>query len=177
MLISNFNLMAQYNKRMNQTVYEAASPLSAESLAEHRGAYFGSVIGTLNHIYVCDVLWLKRFAKHAVHFSSLDCLQALSVPTSLDAMPYADFSELWRERVTMDATICRFAKELSNDALMAPLSYHNVSGEPATKNFAQLLQHFFNHQTHHRGQLSTLLSQLGIDIGVTDLLAIIPDSD
>jgi len=169
--------MAQYNQRMNQSVYEAAAALSAGSLAEYRGAYFGSIIGTLNHIYICDILWLKRFAKHTAPFSSLNCLQALSAPARLDEIPHAQFSDLWRERVIMDATICSFAGELSDDALATPLSYHNVSGEPATKNFAQLLQHFFNHQTHHRGQLSTLLSQLGIDIGVTDLLAIIPDSE
>ncbi len=47
--------------------------------------------------------------------------------------------------------------------------------EAAARNFFSLVMHFFNHQAHHRGQVTTLLSQTGIDIGVTDLLALIPD--
>jgi uncharacterized damage-inducible protein DinB len=50
-----------------------------------------------------------------------------------------------------------------------------MRGEVQKKNFGSLLLHLFNHQTHHRGQVTTLLSQLSIDIGVTDLLECIPD--
>ena len=57
------------------------------------------------------------------------------------------------------------------------LSYKNMSGVDSSRNFGELILHFFNHQTHHRGQVSTLLSQHGIDIGVTDLLSLIAEKE
>jgi len=69
----------------------------------------------------------------------------------------------------------RWAAELTDAHLAAALSYTNMAGVAARKNFGALVQHFFNHQTHHRGQLTTLLFQAGLDPGVTDLLALIAD--
>jgi len=75
----------------------------------------------------------------------------------------------------MDSMVLRFAQELNADVLSSSLSYRNTKGDLNIKNFGHLIQHFFDHQAHHRGQVSTLLNQVGIDIGVTDLLARIPD--
>jgi len=75
----------------------------------------------------------------------------------------------------MDEVIVRFIAELTDEVLACSLSYRNTKGIEATKNLGLLLLHLFNHQTHHRGQASTLLSQSGVDVGVTDLLVIIPD--
>jgi uncharacterized damage-inducible protein DinB len=66
--------------------------------------------------------------------------------------------------------------EIRPEHLSVALAYASMAGAPFSKNFGFLLQHFFNHQTHHRGQVSTLLHQAGVDVGVTDLLALIPES-
>ncbi|WP_340679305.1 DinB family protein [Paraglaciecola sp.] len=174
-LKSNFELMAQYNQTMNGNIYRAAAQLSAADLAKNQGAFFGSIINTLNHILVADTIWLHRFACHQANFITLDYVRELPVPISLDAVLYADFIVLREHREKMDRVITLFVTELSDTVIATQLSYKNIKGLAFNKNFAHLLQHFFNHQTHHRGQVSTLLYQQGIDIGVTDLLVNIPN--
>ena len=173
-LKSNFKLMADYNQWINERVYRAASQLSADELSKDRGAFFGSIIGTLNHILVGDTIWLQRFAEHPAHFKALDYVRILDKPIALDSIMYAEFKDLESARATMDRVIKDFCDELSDEVLSTHLSYHNTKGDRFRKNFGHLVQHFFNHQTHHRGQVSTLLNQAGMNIGVTDLLVSIP---
>ena len=173
-LKSNFELMASYNQRMNRSTYEAASTLSTDELERDCGAFFGSIIGTLNHILVGDIIWLKRFANHQVAFPALDYVRVIEAPVSLDATLYSQFGELAEARTKMDDVVVQFTSELTDEAISCSLDYSNTKGQPFVKNFGYLLQHFFNHQTHHRGQVSTLLCQAGVDVGVTDLLICIP---
>jgi len=173
-LKSNFELMASYNQRMNRNTYQAASTLSVNELERDRSAFFGSIIGTLNHILVGDTIWLKRFSGHHITFLSLDHVRATEMPVSLEEILYHQFGALAEARSKMDDVIVQLASELTDDAISYSLAYQNTKGEPFVTNFGYLLQHFFNHQTHHRGQLSTLLLQAGVDVGVTDLLACIP---
>ena len=70
-----------------------------------------------------------------------------------------------------DAVIVQFISELSDEVIASTLKYKNSKGQEFNKNMGDLLLHVFNHQTHHRGQISTLLYQAGIDAGVTDLVA------
>jgi len=172
---SNFELMAAYNQQMNISIYDVVSRLSEDEIKQQRGAFFGSVLGTLNHLLVGDIIWLKRFAKHEANFPSLDYVSALELPTSLDASLYSTLSDLAQNRLIMDQQIVKFTAELTEPALTTPLVYRNTKGVLFKKNFGYLLQHFFNHQTHHRGQVSTLLYQAGADVGITDLLMCIPD--
>ena len=171
---SNFELMATYNQWINRNIYEAAAGLSEDEIEKDRGAFFGSIIGTLNHILVGDTIWLKRFATHEAVFPSLSYIRALEAPASLDVILYSQLSVLVEARTKMDKVIVQFSLELTDQAMASSLAYRNTKGQPFIKNFGHLLQHFFNHQTHHRGQVSVLLSQAGVDIGVTDLLAGIP---
>ena len=136
--------------------------------------FFGSIINTLNHMLVGDIIWLQRFALHQVHFPTLDYVRALQPPVSLDTVLYSDFNILKEHREKVDSVINLFVSEPTDAALSQPLSYKNTKGLAFNKNFGHILQHFFNHQTHHRGQVSTLLYQQGIDVGVTDLLVNIP---
>ncbi len=171
----NFELMARYNQQMNQNIYQSTSLLSTEELEKDRGAFFNSIIGTLNHIIVGDILWLKRFAKGAVTLSSLNDIKKFETPLSLDTILYPTLSALTNVRVEIDQIIVEFTAEISDSVIDTPLVYKNFKGQPFVKNFGCLLQHFFNHQTHHRGQVSTLLHQAGVDVGITDLLISIPD--
>lgn len=167
-------LMAQYNRWMNDRLYAAAAGLDAAALTADRGAFFGSILGTLNHIAVADTIWLHRFARHQAGFASLAALSGFAIPSSLGQPLAADLPGLQRYREQLDALIEGWVAELRPEHLAASIAYANMAGVPARRNFAAMLQHFFNHQTHHRGQVSTLLHQAGVDIGVTDLLALIP---
>lgn len=171
----HFELMATYNQWMNAKLYEASSRLDNDALIADRGAFFGSVFATLNHVMVADTIWLKRFADHPAHFPALAPVHTLPFPRSLGQPLYVDFAPLWDARTDMDNLIIRFVSETEAAHFDQPLHYLNTQGEKFARPFGPLLQHFFNHQTHHRGQITTLLSQSGIDVGVTDLSALIGD--
>lgn len=172
--IHHVRLMAAYNAAMNASMYAAARRLPAAELEADRKAFFGSVLGTLNHLANADLIWLKRFAGHAVRFPLLEAVRALPDPAALGAISFGDLDSLWERRRWLDALIAAWTASLAEADLDESVRYVNSRGA-ADKNLFSLLMHFFNHQTHHRGQASTLLSQQGIDIGVTDLLALIPE--
>jgi uncharacterized damage-inducible protein DinB len=171
------SLMAEYNRWMNERMYEAAATLDAATLAADKGAFFGSILGTLNHIAVADTIWLHRFAQHEASFSTLSALSDFPQPTSLTQSLAPDLAGLRAYRRELDELIVHWVDELTPQHLSANIAYGNMSGVRSSRSFSALLQHFFNHQTHHRGQVSTLLFQSGVDVGVTDLLASIPRSD
>ncbi len=167
--------MARYNAWMNDNLYAATAKLPPDELARPRGAFFGSLIGTLNHVVVGDTIWLQRFAGHPAAHRTLDPVRALTPPTSLDQVLFTEFAPLRSHRRMLDATIVAWVAELTDDDLQHVLLYHNTKGAPFRRRLVALLMHFFNHQTHHRGQATTLLFQAGIDPGVTDLLATLPE--
>jgi uncharacterized damage-inducible protein DinB len=168
-------MMAAYNEWMNEKLYAAAGKLTAAELAADRKAFFGSIIGTLNHIVVGDTIWLKRFAAHPSRPAALDPIRALRAPASLDALLFTDLAALREHRSMLDGAIKAWAAVLTEADLLHVLHYANTKGIAAQKRLGGLVVHFFNHQTHHRGQASTLLYQAGQDVGVTDLLALIPN--
>ena len=171
--IEHIALMANYNQWMNRKVYDAAGTLSDAELAEDRQAFFGSILGTLNHLMLGDTVWLKRFAEHPADFTALAPLSAITTPGDLKQLAFADIRELATHRTWLDQLIVEWATSLQESDLDQRLRYHNMRGAAAEKPFFGLLVHFFNHQTHHRGQVTTLLTQAGVDVGVTDLLALI----
>lgn len=171
----HFELLAEYNRWMNEKVYAAAGGLGPDALVEDRGAFFGSILGTLNHLMVADTIWLKRFATHPASASALRQVCELPDPSSLDQQVFEELEPLRERRVWLDDQIIRWTAGLSDAALRDILSYHNMKGVASSRRFSALILHFFNHQTHHRGQVTTLLSQAGADVGVTDLLMLVPE--
>lgn len=169
-------LMASYNATMNRQLYAAAAALPHAALRADRGAFFGSILGTLNHIVAGDTIWLRRFMAHPAGFRSLEAVAGMTAPTGLRHVYSDDLDVLLTHRTRLDRIIEALAAELSDSDLGQPVLYTNARGANR-KEFGALLLHFFNHQTHHRGQASTLLSQSGADIGVTDLVAWIPDHE
>lgn len=176
LLTQHVCLMARYNQWMNRKLYETAGKLTAAQLAENRGAFFGSVLGTLNHIMVADTLWLQRFASALPQHPELDVIRQLPTPASLDATLFDDFAALQQQREVLDAAILAFANSVTDDELAGLVRYKSLKGMPASRQLFSLLMHFFNHETHHRGQVTTLLSQGGLDVGVTDLVMLIPEA-
>ncbi len=168
-------LMSRYNEWMNAKVYAAAARLSAQEFHADKGAFFKSVCGTLNHILVADILWLKRFAQHPAAHPALEPVRKLAKPTALDQVLHTRLAALTDERKLLDGVIKEWAETLSAADLDHVLQYTSTEGVEYHRPMASLLMHFFNHQTHHRGQLSTLLTQMGQDVGVTDLVMLIPE--
>ena len=172
--IENLRLMSQYNQLMNQKIYQLAQKLGTEVKCD-RGAFFGSLFGTLNHIYVADLIWLWRFATHPQQYQSLQQLPELTSDRDLAQTVTEDLAELTYKRQELDLMIISWCEEIVPEDLELALKYTDTKGNLYRKNFGQLVHHFFNHQTHHRGQATTLISQQGLDIGVTDLLQLIPE--
>ena len=167
--------MASYNQWINTKLYATAGELPQVDLVSERRAFFGSIIGTLNHIVVGDTIWLKRFATHSSGFRSLDPVRALDSPVALNQILFSDLQDLSARRTMLDSCILAWSDEITEADLQQIIAYTNMRGIAARKTLAALLLQFFNHQTHHRGQATTLLSQAGKDVGVTDVLALLPD--
>ena len=174
-LAGHFRLLAEYNRWMNGNLYRVAAELPVDALQENRGAYFGSIIGTLNHILVGDTIWLRRFSGHPMPLEALSVIRSMPTVTSLDQVLYHDLPSLRSVREQVDQIVEAFVAEANEAHYQSALAYCNMKGVPCERQFGLLVQHFFNHQTHHRGQVTTLLSQFGLDVGVTDLLARIPE--
>jgi uncharacterized damage-inducible protein DinB len=150
--------MAGYNRWMNVRLYAICAGLTDEARKQDRGAFFKSVHSTLNHLLWGDRNWLGRFSG-----------QAPALP-GIGTDLYADFDELRRERDATDTAILAWADDLTPQWLATDYTWKSgIDGLTRTLPFWVLVTQMFNHQTHHRGQLTTLLSQLGIDPGETDL--------
>jgi uncharacterized damage-inducible protein DinB len=171
-IIDHVRLLARYNQWMNGKLYVACRGLSEESLQRDRKAFFASISGTLNHLLVADVLWLKRFHFHPRGFISLQAVTALANPVSLDQIMAPSLPEWQAMRERLDEMIMNWSSEMVEQDLDVVLEYRSMSGEARENTFGDLVLHLFNHQTHHRGQVTTLLSQEGVDVGSTDLLAL-----
>jgi uncharacterized damage-inducible protein DinB len=152
-------MMAAYNRWMNDKLYAVCAGMPDDERKLDRGSFFGSIHGTLNHLLLADRIWLGRFTGKQFHVDGLD--QEL----------YADFDELRAERSKTDDDLDCWVASLTDEALRAPFEFRSITNpEPRTMSLWVCVMHLFNHQTHHRGQLTTLLAQAGQDYGVTDLL-------
>lgn len=171
----HIRLMASYNEWMNTKLYDVAKSLHAEELIADKKAFFRSILGTLNHVAVGDTIWLKRFANHPAGYAALEPVKSLPSPSSLDQILFADMQGLSDYRKTLDRMITEWAQSIQEEDLDHVLSYVTTTGLLSRRHFFSLAMHFFNHQTHHRGQATTLLSQAGADVGETDLFALIPN--
>lgn len=168
-------LMADYNQWMNQKVYEAVGTLSPELLHADKKAFWGSIFATLNHLCVTDTQWLKRFEPVLCVHQAFEPINTLDMPKSLDEFIANNFIDLKNRRQLLDETLLAVSDLLTDEELMQPIHFESSQGKMVTKTLFNLLMHVFNHQTHHRGQLTTLLSQSGVNVGITDLVFIQPN--
>ena len=153
--------MAAYNRWQNQSLYGAGDTLTDAVRKEPRGAFFGSIHGTLNHLLFGDQIWMSRFA-------GTPRPKAAGIADSV-AM-YERWEELKRERQAFDEVIIGWAEKLDPQWLSGDLTwYSGAAKRELTRPRDLLVVHFFNHQTHHRGQVHCLLTQCGAKPGDTDL--------
>lgn len=172
-LLANFRFLAQYNRWFNDRLYGACEQLTDAERRRDRGAFFGSIHGSLNHILWGDCLWLQRFASQGWAFRALPG-ELLRLPPGAvhGTVIHEEWLQLRQARGALDGAIEAWVGEMPSDFPLSTMRYANTKGVPREHPAWQAMAHFFNHQTHHRGQVTTLLAQAGIDAGPTDLIAL-----
>ena len=171
--VENYRFLARYNSWFNARLFDACEQLSDADRRADRGAFFGSISGSLNHLLWADRLWLRRFAAQGVAFPALRAELLELPPAAVHAtVLHEDWTQLRQAREALDAAIEAWVRDMPADYPARTMQYANTKGVLREHPTWQALTHFFNHQTHHRGQITTLLSQAGVDVGMTDLIAL-----
>jgi uncharacterized damage-inducible protein DinB len=146
-MTDHFRMLARYNRIANERLYQACSGLDvAEYRRERRGSFSG-IHGLLNHILLADRIWMSRFAGKG------------SITPPLNSILGEAFVELKAAREEQDVIIERFFEELADDFLARSFPYTNHQGKEYVEAAPVAVLHFFNHQTHHRGQVHGMISQ------------------
>ncbi|MBX2856000.1 MAG: damage-inducible protein DinB [Rhodobacteraceae bacterium] len=161
MITSDYvRLMARYNHWQNDSLIQAAEILSEEERCAARGAFFGSIQGTFSHVLWGDRMWMSRFA---------------GMPKPVGGIPgsaelFSDWEAFKKERAATDMAIMAWAAGGDAEWLAGDLTWFSgATGREITKPCALLVTHFFNHQTHHRGQIHAMLTAVGAKPEDTDL--------
>ena len=158
--------MAAYNAEMNRRLYDAAERIPDPARREPRGAFWGSLHGTLCHLLWGDQMWMSRFDGWA----KPDVIQKNS------ATLIGDFGELRRTRAEADEKISAWAGRVTEAWLAEDQTWFSSSVQKELRSPRSfLVTHFFNHQTHHRGQAHALITACGEKTGDTDLFLVVPD--
>ena len=156
---NHFRMFAAYNAWANRHLYDAVSKVADEDYRLDRGAFFKSIHGTLNHLIAADRIWMKRFTNEG------------DAPNRLDVILYDDFSLLKVAREAEDARIINWIDDLRDEAFAGRFTFTTITDmRTISQRLAPTLAHFFNHQTHHRGQAHALLTGLGAEGPVLDLV-------
>ncbi|MBP1860770.1 DinB family protein [Rhizobium herbae] len=149
-MLDHYRMFADYNRWANRLLYEAARNLTDAQYRENKGAFFGSLHATLNHVLAADRIWMKRFTGTG------------DAPASLDTILFDDLAGLSAARTAEDDRIVAWIASLSEADLAGRFTYTPITNPtPVTQRLAPPLAHFFNHQTHHRGQCHMTLTALG----------------
>jgi uncharacterized damage-inducible protein DinB len=157
-LSDHLRTLARYNHWANQPLFDACRALADETYRADRGAFFGSIHRTLNHILVGDRAWLGR-------------LEGIDRGIrSLDQILYDDLPDLTVARTEEDARIIAFVDGLDPERLEEPLVYRTIAGEAQETAIGLVVLHMINHATHHRGQIHCMLSQIPTDPPPLDLI-------
>ena len=158
LLTDHYRAMARYNAWMNEKVYAVCAEIDDTERKRDRGAFFKSIHSTLDHVLLGDRAWMGRFT--GTRYET----KAIGVDL------FDDFGALTEARLSMDQDILRWTEELDTAWLSEPLTWTSVI-DKMTRTMPRwaCVSHLFNHQTHHRGQVTTLLSQMNRDVGPTDM--------
>ncbi len=158
--------MARYNAWQNAQVTEYVLALPGEEVIRERGAFFGSILRTLSHVYWGDWIWMSRFDGGSAPANATSPQGGL--PETTDLFPTA---ATWSaDRFRMDGRIRLWAKDLNDVDLLGDLTwYSGAAGREISLPKAQVVSQLFNHQTHHRGQVHAMLTAAGSPAPISDL--------
>lgn len=156
-------MMARYNRWQNQSLYREAGKLTDAERRLDRGAFFGSIHGTLSHLVFGDSAWMFRFTQDPA-------LKPPATSVAASATAFADWSALKAKRADLDAAISAWADALKSEDFSGDLTWFSgTMNSDVTRPRWQLIAHMFNHQTHHRGQVHCMLTQAGMKPDDTDI--------
>ncbi|MEM1388202.1 MAG: DinB family protein [Pseudomonadota bacterium] len=159
-------LLGRYNRWQNQSLLNAAATLSSDALHQDRGAFFGSILGTFNHLLWGDQIWMSRFAGWDKPEGGIAQSSTL----------FADLAAFRPEREDTDARLAQWTAARTPGDLDGMLSwYSGATGRHIERPVWVCLTHLFNHQTHHRGQIHAMLTAAGAKPDDTDLV-FMPDA-
>lgn len=167
-----FQGFAQYNSSVNQSLLDLFQPLKREQIMMETKAYYPSIFETSFHILITDLIWLKRYkgmfeGSKALGRSELLMLEEKGLREEFRS----DYTRLFQYRKQVDDLIIQFVSELDDDQMNSTIRYKSYKGEEMEKKLWKTLLHWFNHQTHHRGQISVLLDVVGVDHDFSSVLA------
>ena len=165
-----FQAYAKYNGSVNQSILELLRPLKKEQIMMETKAYYPSIFETLFHIFSGDLTWLRRYRDVLKENKPLSS-EAVSLEVkNLRKELESDYTKLFQYRNQLDDVIRQFVNEMDESKLNAIVRYKNLKGEEIEKELWKTLLHWFNHQTHHRGQISVLLDLIGVDHDYSSLV-------
>jgi len=156
MTLDNVRTLYAYNSWANHRVLDACAPLSAAQLTQDLHSSFPSVRDTLAHIMLAEWLWLERWLGRSPAFPASD---------------FADLAAIRARWQKIEVDLNAFIQKLSAADLDRVVEYKNTKGNVFSNPMWQMLQHLVNHGTYHRGQITTMLRQLGASPSTTDLIA------
>ena len=159
MTFEDLNTMLEYNYWARDRILAAVEPLTPEQFAHAMGNSFPSVRDTLAHIVSAEIVWLARWRGES--------------PTALlPAERHAALADVRAEWTRIEGEVREFLRALGPDGITRVFDYKLVNGQPTSSPFWQMLQHVVNHATYHRGQVTTMLRQLGAQPGKSmDMIA------
>jgi uncharacterized damage-inducible protein DinB len=149
-MLDAFKMLARYNRIANERLYEQCGKLDLTEYRAQRKGSFGSIHALLNHVLLGDRIWMSRFAGGG------------KTTPPLNTVLFESFAELSAARREEDAGIEAFFDQVDSDFLTRPLTYTNSLGIARSDSAPIAVLHFFNHQTHHRGQVHVMLSQTAV---------------
>jgi uncharacterized damage-inducible protein DinB len=170
-------MLAIYNQRMNARLLRSSALLSDEQLNLDTGGFFGSIIAHWNHIMFADLIMFRRIASNQLGAEYLREISTFPQPAAPDDIYYRDLGRFTQRRGVLDQIILDWVGGVAAAELDETLSFVSTEGNTVRIVASDLLQHIFMHQIHHRGQITCLLSQRGIDYGSTDLPVIVPEGN
>jgi len=139
-----------YHYWARDRILAAAERITPEQYARDMGNSFRSVRATLCHIYLADLVWYRRW-------------QGLPPPATVSAEPYETVADLRQAWLELEGQYRAYLDSLGDEGVQRILSYTLLSGAAGTSIIWQMMQHVVNHATYHRGQVTTMLRQLGAD--------------
>jgi uncharacterized damage-inducible protein DinB len=153
----DMRLLYDYNAWANHRALDAASALTREQFTHSLGSSFSSVRDTLAHICGAEWLWMERF-------------QGRSPAALPDTQQFATAAALQEHWLGQEPALLAFVKGLTQEDLDRTMEYKSLKFGMYRNALWQSMQHVVNHGTYHRGQVTTLLRQLGAQPVLTDLM-------
>jgi uncharacterized damage-inducible protein DinB len=168
----HFSYLARYNHAANEAMIAHLAALEPGTIGSPRGSFFGSIGGILDHVITCDINWLRRFRALFPDDEILNRPRLSPPGSAWTTFEFPDFGEYRRERALVDAIIADWIATAGTARFGEVLEYADSHGLPKRYFLCDAVDHFFNHQTHHRGQVSQILDELGVKHDYSNLIGV-----